>query len=133
MISRFPRNGMRMLAIGGAAVAVLAAASALTTPATAAPASCAGISFTVLHNDQSGGLVLPGGSYTVSSPNLGCPTASNYFTTFLNKYNNAIPGWKGVEIAKGWGTYIKNGSSARLPSSGARQSGALPARALPRR
>jgi hypothetical protein len=105
---------MRMLAIGGAAIAVLATGFTLTTPATAAPASCAGISFTVLHNDQSGGLVLPGGSYTVSSPNLGCSTASNYFTTFLNKYNNAIPGWKGVEIAKGWGTYIKNGSSTQF-------------------
>ena len=105
---------MRVLTIGAAAIAVLAAAIALTTPATAAPASCAGISFTVLHNDQSGGVVLPGGSYTVSSPNLGCSTASNYFTTFLNKYNLAIPGWKGVEIAKGWGTYIKNGSSTQF-------------------
>ena len=114
MISRFPRNGTRMLTVGAAAIAVLAAAIALATPATAAPASCAGISFTVLHNDQSGGLVLPGGSYTVSSPNLGCSTASNYFTTFLNKYNNAIPGWTGVEIAKGWGTYIKNGSSTQF-------------------
>ncbi|MFL5861715.1 MAG: hypothetical protein ACJ780_13175 [Solirubrobacteraceae bacterium] len=46
----------------------------------------------MLHNDQSGGVVLPGGSYTVSSPNLGCQTASNYFTTFLNRYNKAIPG-----------------------------------------
>ena len=114
MISRLPRSGTRMLTVGAAAIAVLAAAIALATPATAAPASCAGISFTVLHNDQSGGLVLPGGSYTVSSPNLGCSTASNYFTTFLNKYNNAIPGWTGVEIAKGWGTYIKNGSSTQF-------------------
>jgi hypothetical protein len=105
---------MRMLAIGGAAIGALAAAFALSTPATAAPASCAGISFTVLHNDQSGGLVLPGGSYTVSSPNLACSTASKYFTTFLNKYNNAVPGWTGVEIAKGWGTYIKNGSSTQF-------------------
>ena len=68
----------------------------------------------MLHNDQSGGVILPSGSYTVSSPNLGCQTASNYFTTFLNKYNYAIPGWKGVEIAKGWGTYIKNGSSTQF-------------------
>ena len=104
---------MRVLTTGAAAVAVLAA-SVLATSATAAPASCNGISFTVLHNDQSGGLILPGGSYTVSSPNLSCSTASNFFTTFLNKYNLAIPGWKGVETAKGWGTYIKNGSSTQF-------------------
>jgi Protein of unknown function (DUF4232) len=26
----------------------------------------------------------------------------------------AIPGWKGVETAKGWGTFIKNGSSTQF-------------------
>ena len=114
MISRLSRSRMRVLTTGAAAVAALAASVALATPATATPASCNGISFTVLHNDQSGGVILPGGSYTVSSPNLGCATASNYFTTFLNRYNYAIPGWKGVEIANGWGTYIKNGSSTQF-------------------
>jgi hypothetical protein len=105
---------MRVLATGTAAVAAMAATVAVASPATAARASCRGISFTVLHNDQSGGVILPAGSYTVSSPNLGCQTASNYFKTFLNKYNLAIPGWKGVETAKGWGTYIKNGSSTQF-------------------
>jgi hypothetical protein len=107
---------MRVLMGGTAAVAAVAAsvAVAVASPATAAPASCDGISFTVLHNDQSGGVILPGGSYIVSSPNLGCLTASNYFTTFLNKYNLAIPGWKGVEIGKGWGTFIRNGSSTEF-------------------
>jgi hypothetical protein len=114
MISRFSGCRIRLLMTGTAAVATLAASVALATPATAAPASCNGISFTVLHNDQSGGVILPGGSYTVSSPNLGCQTASSYFTTFLNKYNNAIPGWKGVETAKGWGTYLRNGSSTQF-------------------
>ncbi len=115
MISRFSRWRMRVLTTGSIAVAVAASvAVAVATPATAAPASCDGISFTVLHNDQSGGVILPGGSYTVSSPNLGCMTASNYFTTFLNRYNTAIPGWAGVDIAKGWGTYIKNGSSTQF-------------------
>jgi hypothetical protein len=47
----------------------------------------------------------------VSSPNLGCKTASNYFTKFLNKYNAAIPRWKGKSTAKGWGTYTKNNSN----------------------
>ena len=68
MTSRFPGGRMHVLMTGAVAVAALAASVALATPATAAPASCDGISFTVLHNDQSGGLILPGGSYTVSSP-----------------------------------------------------------------
>ena len=114
MTTYFSRSRMRLLTTGAAAVAALAVSVALATPATAAPASCKGIGFTVLHNDQSGGVILPGGNYTVSSPNLGCATASKYFTTFLNRYNLAIPGWKGVEIAKGWGTYLKNGSSTQF-------------------
>src|ERR1700759_5872013 len=114
MTRRFSLGRVRVLTSGAAAVAVLAAAVAGAPPATAAPASCNGIGFTVLHNDQSGGVILPGGSYTVSSPNLGCQTASSYFTTFLNKYKTAIPGWTGVETAKGWGTYIKNGSSTQF-------------------
>jgi hypothetical protein len=114
MIGRFSRSRMRVLMTGTAAVAAAAASVAVASPAAAAPASCNGISFTVLHNDQSGGVILPGGSYTVSSPNLGCRTASSYFTTFLNKYNLAIPGWKGVETAKGWGTFIRNGSSTQF-------------------
>ena len=32
----------------------------------------------------------------------------------MNKYNLAIPGWKGVETAKGWGTFIRNGSSTQF-------------------
>jgi hypothetical protein len=51
---------------------------------------------------------------SVSSPNLGCKPASNFFTTFLNKYNHAIPGWKGKSIAKGWGTYTKNKSTTQF-------------------
>jgi hypothetical protein len=124
---------LHVLVTGAAAVAALAASVAFVTAAMAAPASCDGISFTVLHNDRSGDVILPGGRYTVSSPNLGCMTASNDFTTFLNKYNNAIPGWAGVEIAKGWRTYIKNGSSTQLRSSGARQSMVRRGLARPRR
>src|ERR1700733_3307142 len=114
MVSRFSRCRARVLMTGSVAVVAVAASVALVTPATAAPASCNGIGFTVLHNDQSGGVILPGGSYTVSSPNLGCLTASKYFTTFLNKYNLAIPGWTGVVTGKGWGTFIKNGSSTQF-------------------
>jgi hypothetical protein len=99
-----------MVAAIAASIAVATSASA----ATAATASCKGISFTVLHNDTSGGVTLPAGKYTVSSPNLGCKPASNLFTKFLDKYNHAIPGWKGKQIAKGWGTYTKNGSKTQF-------------------
>src|SRR5450755_647488 len=116
MTNRLSRARLRALAAGGVAAA-LAVAVAVATSARAAPpaqASCQGISFSVLHNDQSGGVILPAGKYTVSSPNLGCKTASNYFTTFLDKYNHAIPGWTGKSIAKGWGTYTKNNSTTQF-------------------
>lgn len=115
-LSALSTGAVGALATAGA-FTVLAASVAVATSASAAPsanASCSGISFTVLHNDTSGGVTLPQGKYTVSSPNLGCKTASNYFTTFLDKYNHAIPGWTGKQVAKGWGTYTKNHSSTRF-------------------
>ncbi len=74
-------------------------------------ASCPGSSFTVLHNDRSGGVILPAGQYRVSSPNLACRTAGTYFTTFLAKYRGRIPGWTGKPFAVGYGRYSKNGSA----------------------
>jgi hypothetical protein len=116
MTNRLSHARLRALAAGGVAAVALAASAAVATSAMAAPAtaSCKGISFTVLHNDQSGGVILPAGKYTVSSPNLGCKPASSYFTTFLNKYNHAIPGWKGKATARGWGTYTKNNSKTQF-------------------
>jgi hypothetical protein len=117
MTNRSPFARLHALAAGGIAAAALVAPAAIATPASAAglaTASCKGISFSVLHNDSSGGVILPQGKYTVSSPNLGCKTASNYFTTFLDKYNRAIPGWKGKQIARGWGTYTKNNSNTQF-------------------
>jgi hypothetical protein len=116
MTSPLSHARLRALAAGGVAVAALAVTVGVSTSATAATpaASCTGISFSVLHNDQSGGVTLPAGKYTVSSPNLSCQTASSNFTTFLNKYNGAIPGWTGKAIAKGWGTYTKNGTKTQF-------------------
>jgi hypothetical protein len=117
MTNRLSHARLRALGAGGIAAAALAVAFTVATSATAATpaqASCTGISFSVLHNDQSGGVILPAGKYTVSSPNLGCKPASNFFTTFLNKYNGAIPGWKGKAVAKGWGTYTKNNSKTQF-------------------
>jgi hypothetical protein len=69
---------------------------------------CPGIGFTVMHNDRSGGVVLPKGSYRVASPQLGCKTSSAYFTRFLNKYQGQIPGWTGKQLGTGYGTYTNN-------------------------
>jgi Protein of unknown function (DUF4232) len=117
-VSSLFRSRSRALAVACAATAALVLAVTVATSASAAAkVSCKGISFHVLHNDQSGGVTLPAGQYTVSSPNLGCTgpgSASGYFTTFLNKYNHAIPGWKGKAIAKGWGTYTKNNSKTQF-------------------
>jgi hypothetical protein len=125
MIHRLSHGRVRALAAVGVAAA-LAVAVTVATSATAAPlaASCQGISFSVLHNDSSGGVTLPAGKYTVSSPNLGCQPASNYFTTFLNKYNHAIPGWTGKVIANGWGTYTKNGSRTQFTVKWSKAKGA---------
>ena len=115
MTSRLSQVGLRVLAVVGIAAAALAASVATSASAvTSATASCKGISFSVLHNDSSGGVILPAGMYTVSSPNLSCKTASNYFTTFLDKYSHVIPGWKGQAIAEGWGTYTKNNSKTQF-------------------
>ena len=58
----------------------------------------------------------PAASDTVSSPNLGRQTASNYFTMFLNKYNFAIPGWKGVEVRRRLGDLIKTAAASNYVS-----------------
>ena len=84
------------------------ATAARTTRAQTAGTSCQGIGFTVLHNDRSGGLVLPAGAYKVSSPDFSCKTASSYFTTFLDKYQGPIPGWTGKQLGYGYGTYTNS-------------------------
>src|ERR1700760_3553398 len=118
MTYRLSHLRVRALVAGSVATAAPARGVAVTSTATAAPpagkASCKSISFSVLHNDSSGGVTLPQGTYAISSPNLTCQSASAFFKTFLNKYNHAIPGWKGKQIAKGWGTYTKNGSSTQF-------------------
>src|ERR1700735_5227166 len=135
MTNRLSHARLRALGAGGIAAAALAVAFTVATSATAATpaqASCTGISFSVLHNDQSGGVILPAGKYTVSSPNLGCKTASNYFMTFLNKYNNGIPGWTGKAISKGWGTYTKNNSTTQFTVKWSKATGGPVANCLTR-
>jgi hypothetical protein len=98
-----------MAATGNGGAGVRPATAARTNGArTNAATSCQGIGFTVLHNDRSGGLVLPAGPYKVSSPDFSCKTASSYFTTFLDKYQGPIPGWTGTQLGHGYGTYTNN-------------------------
>ncbi|HEX5193617.1 MAG TPA: hypothetical protein VFW09_12505 [Solirubrobacteraceae bacterium] len=113
-----------VIAVGGAGAAAASAHAATTGGAsiqpdtahriaTTVPSShhnwaCPGIGFTVLHNDRSGGITLPKGSYTVSSATMSCKTASEDFTYFLDHYQGKIPGWTGHQIAPGYGTYTNN-------------------------
>jgi hypothetical protein len=72
--------------------------------------ACAGIGFTVLHNDQAGRASLPAGSYTVSSRNMDCGTASADFTSFLAGGGKMIPGWNSTSPAGGRATFTQRNS-----------------------
>jgi hypothetical protein len=50
----------------------------------------------------------------------------------LNKYNNGIPGWTGKAIAKGWGTYTKNGSTTQFTVKWSKAMGGAVANCLTR-
>lgn len=71
---------------------------------------CAGISFTVLHNDHAGSAYLPAGGYTVSSRNMDCGTASADFTGFLAGAGKAIPGWNATSPTAGRATFTQRNS-----------------------
>jgi hypothetical protein len=71
---------------------------------------CAGIGFTVLHNDHAGSAYLPGGAYKVSSSNLDCGTASADFTSFLAMAGKQIPGWNTTSPGAGRATFVQRNS-----------------------
>jgi hypothetical protein len=71
---------------------------------------CAGIGFTVLHNDRAGSAYLPGGAYTVSSRNMDCGTASADFTGFLAGAGKPISGWSTTSPAAGRATFTQRNS-----------------------
>jgi len=73
-------------------------------------AGCAGIGFTVLHNDHAGSAYLPGGAYKVSSSNLDCGTASADFTSFLAMAGKRIPGWNTTSLGAGRATFVQRNS-----------------------
>ena len=71
---------------------------------------CAGIGFTVLHNDRAGSASLPAGGYTVSSNNMDCGTASADFTSFLAGAGKPIAGWNTTSSAAGRATFTQRNS-----------------------
>jgi hypothetical protein len=71
---------------------------------------CAGIGFTVLHNDRAGSAYLPAGAYTVSSSNMDCGTASADFTSFLAGAGKSIAGWNTTSPAAGRATFSQRNS-----------------------
>ncbi len=72
---------------------------------------CAGIGFTVLHDDRAGHAVLPAGAYTLSSSKIACGTASADFAGFLARAGRGVPGWTSSSTAAGRATFSQ-------PSSG---------------
>lgn len=85
------------------------AAAVIAAPASSAAtkASC-NSTFSVLHNDKSGGVTLPKGTYRVTSPNMSCTLVGATFKTFLAKYNGKIPGWSVTPFGTGHGKYRQN-------------------------
>jgi len=72
--------------------------------------ACAGIGFTVLHNDRAGSAYLPAGGYTVASGTMDCGTASADFSSFLAGAGKAIPGWNTTSPAAGRATFTQRNS-----------------------
>ena len=72
--------------------------------------ACAGIGFTVLHNDRAGTVYLPAGGYKVSSSNMDCGTASADFTSFLAGAGKPIAGWNSTSPGAGRATFTQRNS-----------------------
>jgi hypothetical protein len=96
----------------GVSLAILSQAA--FTGGAAAKASPCSTTFSVLHNDRSGGVKLPAGQYRITSSTLMCSAASNFFKTFLAKYNGAIPGWKATVLGTGNGTFRRNSNATNF-------------------
>ena len=72
--------------------------------------ACAGIGFTVLHNDRAASAYLPAGGYSVSSRSMDCGTASADFTSFLAGAGKPIAGWSTTSPAAGRATFTQRNS-----------------------
>lgn len=76
--------------------------------------ACAGIGFTVLHDDRAAGVAMPAGAYRITSPNLDCSTASTDFTAFLERDGRAIAGWTVSGSDPGHATYRQKSTGLRF-------------------
>ncbi len=101
-----PMRAYRFISLIRVSLAFVAAG--LAAPAGAAAKASCKSTFSVLHNDTSGGVTLPKGTYRVTSPNMTCKLVGSTFKTFLAKYNGKIPGWTGTALGVGHGKYCKN-------------------------
>lgn len=81
---------------------------------------CAGISFTVLHNDRADTVYLPAGGYTVSSHNMNCGTASADFTSFLAGAGKPIAGWTTTSPTAGRASFAQRNSGLSFTVAKAR-------------
>src|SRR5437762_317067 len=97
----------RCISAIGVSLAFVAAGIAAPASSAATSASCKR-TFMVLHNDRSGGVTLPKGTYRVTSPNMSCKAVGSTFATFLAKFNGKIPGWTVTVFGVGHGKYRKN-------------------------
>jgi hypothetical protein len=79
----------RLLLLALALLAVPLALPGAASAATARAAACP--TFTVLHNDRIGGLVLPAGGYTLTPRGLSCAQAATNFANFLNYPSGLLP------------------------------------------
>jgi hypothetical protein len=82
--------------------------------------ACAGISFTVLHNDRAGTAYLPGGGYKVSSRNMDCGTASLQLTKFLAAAGRPLAGWSSTSPGAGRATFTQRNSGLSFSVAKAR-------------
>jgi hypothetical protein len=92
---------------------------------------CAGIGFTVLHNDRAGSAYLPAGGYTVSSPSMACGTASADFTSFLAGAGKPIAGWTTTSTAAGRATFTQQSSGLSFTVNQVRDKAAMIAASRP--
>ena len=97
---------------GAAFAAVLVAALALVALGGAGSASAATCpSFKVLHDDRIGTVVLPAGSYEVTTDTgLGCQAASQLFARFLQDWDGNLPKpWRAVAEGSGRASFTRPG------------------------
>jgi hypothetical protein len=82
--------------------------------------ACAGIGFTVLHNDRAGSAYLPAGGYAVSSRNMDCGTASAELTSFLAAAGKPIAGWNSAASGAGRATFTQRSSGLSFTATKSR-------------